>query len=78
MSYFLIVLLCLVIAYFLKNTFSKKEDVVITGYETLDDKFNASKKEKEEELNRLLDKVNKKGLDNLSNKDKRRLEELSK
>lgn len=42
-----------------------------------DDKYNISKVEKEKELNRLLEKINKKGLQNLSAAEKKRLKELS-
>lgn len=80
MSYVLIGLMVVVVVYFLRNTFFKNTNkkVKVNGYETLDDKFNASKREKEEELNLLLEKVSKKGLNNLSHKDRSRLEELSK
>jgi membrane associated rhomboid family serine protease len=45
---------------------------------TLEDKYNAGRKEKEEELDDLLDKVARKGLQGLSERERRRLEELSK
>ncbi|MDY8134194.1 DUF6576 domain-containing protein [Aquimarina sp. 2201CG5-10] len=43
-----------------------------------DDKYNSKKVAKEQELNKLLDKINKKGIDKLSKEEKDRLEELSK
>lgn len=45
--------------------------------ETIDDKFNASKIDKEKELDFLLDKINKKGINGLSEKEKERLKHLS-
>lgn len=52
----------------------KRENKVLT----FEDKYNHQKMEKEEELNMLLDKIHKKGLDKLSAKEKKRLDELSK
>lgn len=43
-----------------------------------DDKYNINKVEKEQELNLLLEKINKKGIKSLSETEKKRLEELSK
>ncbi len=80
MSYVLISLLGLLVAYFVKQTFfkEKREKVAVKGRVTMDDKFNAAKREREEELNLLLDKVGRKGLEKLSKAEKSRLEELSK
>lgn len=80
MSYVLIGLLSLLVAYFVKGTFfnKKRKKVAVKGYTTIDDKFNASKKAREEELNLLLEKVSSKGLEKLSKAEKSRLEELSK
>ncbi|MEZ4804280.1 MAG: rhomboid family intramembrane serine protease [Bacteroidia bacterium] len=44
---------------------------------SIEDKYNHNKKRKQEELDRLLDKINKKGIDSLSEKEKNRLDELS-
>ena len=45
---------------------------------TIDDKFNSDKREREKEIDRLLSKMGKNGIDDLSEKDRKRLEELSK
>lgn len=45
---------------------------------TVDDKFNLERKNKEEELDKLLDKIAQKGVKSLSADEKRRLEMLSK
>ena len=48
------------------------------GLLDIDDRYNATKKEKEKELNALLEKINKKGINQLTTLEKKRLEELSK
>ena len=45
---------------------------------TIDDKYNSKKIAEQKELNTLLEKISKKGHENLSPKDKNRLDELSK
>jgi hypothetical protein len=44
---------------------------------TKEDEYNAAKVKNEQELDRLLDKINKTGLDGLTKYEKERLEELS-
>ena len=45
---------------------------------TIEDKYNENKVIEQNELNVLLEKVHKKGYENLSNKEKNRLDILSK
>jgi len=45
---------------------------------TIDDKFNSDKREREKEIDRLLSKMGKNGIEDLSAKDRKRLDELSK
>ncbi len=45
---------------------------------TLDDKFNSDKRDREKEIDRLLSKMGKNGVNDLSAKDRKRLDELSK
>ena len=45
---------------------------------TIDDKFNSDKREREKEIDRLLSKMGKNGVNDLSEKDRKRLDELSK
>lgn len=45
---------------------------------TIDDKFNSDKREREKEIDRLLSKMGKNGVNDLSAKDRKRLDELSK
>lgn len=55
------------------NPFSKQK-----GVRTIEDKYNLNRAEKQNELDSLLDKISKKGIENLSEKEKIRLDELSK
>ena len=64
----------------------KKPQVFVVGnlfgsgptYQTVDDKYHTRQRQQEHDLDRLLDKINHKGFDNLSEREKKQLEELSK
>jgi membrane associated rhomboid family serine protease len=56
-----------------QNPFLKPKNVF-----TIDDKYNSIKVSKQNELDQILDKINKKGYDKLSKKEKQKLDELSK
>jgi len=45
---------------------------------TIDQQFNSDKREREKEIDRLLGKMGKNGISDLSEKDRKRLDELSK
>jgi uncharacterized membrane protein len=45
---------------------------------TIDDQFNSEKREREKEIDHLLSKMGKNGINDLSAKDRKRLDELSK
>ncbi|MCD1115737.1 DUF6576 domain-containing protein [Chryseobacterium turcicum] len=45
---------------------------------TIDQQFNSDKRDREKEIDRLLSKMGKNGIDDLSAKDRKRLDELSK
>lgn len=45
---------------------------------TIDDQFNSDKREREKEIDQILSKIGKNGVEDLSQKDKNRLDELSK
>ena len=55
------------------NPFSRSK-----GLQTVEDKYHTDKVSKQTELDKILDKINKKGYDKLSKKEKERLKELSK
>lgn len=50
----------------LVDNFFEKEKI----FHTIDDKYNSERRNKEKELDKLLDKINKKGIDNLTIKEK--------
>lgn len=54
------------------NSFSGNKKLM-----TIEDKYNEKKINQQNDLNKLLDKINEKGLDSLSEKEKTKLEELS-
>ncbi len=56
-----------------KKTIQQKPE----GLLDIDDRYNVEKIEREKELNQLLEKINKKGINKLSASEKERLEELS-
>jgi hypothetical protein len=45
---------------------------------TIDDQFNSDKRDREREIDRLLSKMGKNGVNDLSEKERKRLDELSK
>ena len=45
---------------------------------TIDDRFNSDKRDREREIDRLLSKMGKNGVNDLSEKERKRLDELSK
>jgi len=45
---------------------------------TMDDKFNSDKRDREKEIDELLSKMGKNGINDLSARDRKRLDELSK
>ncbi|RYD97828.1 MAG: hypothetical protein EOP54_09600 [Sphingobacteriales bacterium] len=57
----------------LPEVFTKKTE----GKLTIDEEFNINRSRKEAELDELLDKINRKGYNSLSAKEKEQLKELS-
>ena len=47
-------------------------------YYSIDDEYNAQRKERQDEIDRLLSKIGKNGLNDLTQKERKRLDELSK
>ncbi len=62
---------------FFRSLFGIKKPLSQTGNLTQDDIFNAQKLEREKEMNRILEKINRKGMQSLSKKEKKFLEEQS-
>jgi len=83
-NYFPILLILLPSLVFLFLVFTRPDFLVRekpfgekVGVLTIEDRYNSSRKMKEQELDRLLDKINTHGINALSKKEKERLEELS-
>ena len=74
----IILLLVVLIGFFVfknksvKNIFQPEQK-----YYTIDDEFNAKRKERQDEIDQLLNKIGKNGLDDLTEKERKRLDELS-
>ncbi len=64
--------------FFFRKDIKEKINPDKTKNYTIDDKYNASKREREKEIDQLLSKMGKNGIADLSEKDRKRLEELSK
>lgn len=79
MTYLIILFLVVAIGFVLmknksvKNIFKAEEK-----YHTIDDEYNAKRKDREDEIDKLLGKIGKNGLADLSEKERKRLDELSK
>ncbi|UOE40857.1 rhomboid family protein [Chryseobacterium suipulveris] len=79
MNTLIIILLVIVIfGYFFRKEIKEKIAPDKEKNYTIDDKFNSEKREKEKEIDEILSKIGKNGLDDLSEKDRKRLDELSK
>ena len=78
MTLIIILLLVVLIGFFVfknksvKNIFQPEQK-----YYTIDDEFNAKRKERQDEIDQLLNKIGKNGLDDLTEKERKRLDELS-
>lgn len=71
-------LIILVLTVFLmRNTIKEKFSTDKTKNYTIDDRYNAAKREREKEIDHLLSKMGKNGIEDLSEKDRKRLNELS-
>lgn len=79
MTYLIILLLVVAIGFVLmknksvKNIFKPEQK-----YYTIDDEFNAKRKARQDEIDQLLSKIGENGLADLSEKERKRLDELSK
>lgn len=77
-TFFIILAIAVVLIYFFRKDIKEK---IIPDKEkqyTIDDQFNSDKREREKEIDRLLSKMGENGIEDLNQKDRNRLEELSK
>ncbi|WP_426475335.1 DUF6576 domain-containing protein [Chryseobacterium balustinum] len=80
MSEFLIlgIILVVVLCFFNKDRIKNRFYTDKPKNLTIDQQFNSDKREREKEIDRLLSKMGKNGINDLSAKDRKRLDELSK
>lgn len=71
MGIFGLLILIGIIVFLYKTYYSKNT------YETKDERYNAEKARRQKELDSLLDKIATRGIDSLSESERRRLDELS-
>ena len=78
MNTFVIILLVLVIlVFFFRNDIQEKISPKKDKNYTIDDRYNSEKLERQKEIDHLLSKIGKHGIEDLSEKDRKRLDELS-
>lgn len=78
MNTFVIILLVLVIlVFFFRNDIQEKISQKKDKNYTIDDRYNSEKLERQKEIDHLLSKMSKNGIEDLSEKDRKRLDELS-
>ena len=78
MNTFVIILLVLVIlVFFFRNDIQEKISQKKDKNYTIDDRYNSKKLERQKEIDYLLSKMGKNGIEDLSEKDRKRLDELS-
>ena len=78
MNTFVIILLVLVIlVFFFRNDIQEKISPKKDKNYTIDDRYNSEKLERQKEIDYLLSKMGKNGIEDLSKKDRKRLDELS-
>ena len=78
MNTFVIILLVLVIlVFFFRNDIQEKISPKKDKNYTIDDHYNSEKLERQKEIDHLLSKMGKNGIEDLSEKDRKRLDELS-
>lgn len=75
---FVFLAIAVIFIYFFRRDIKEKFVPNKDRYYTIDDQFNSDKKEREKEIDALLSKMGRNGIDDLSEKDRSRLEELSK
>ncbi|MDQ1097945.1 MULTISPECIES: DUF6576 domain-containing protein [Chryseobacterium] len=74
----LILIIAAILAFFNRNWIKDRFFPDRQKNYTIDDRFNSEKREREKEIDRLLSKMGRNGINDLSAKDRKRLDELSK
>ncbi|SEF73444.1 hypothetical protein SAMN05421847_0767 [Halpernia humi] len=72
------IIFLVVFLYFFRNKFSKNTPEKLKKPYNMDDQYNSDRREREKEIDHLLSKMGENGVKDLSEKDQKRLDELSK
>ena len=75
---FVILAIAVILLYFFRKQLKEKFVPNKEKFYTIDDQFNSDKKERQNEIDDLLSKIDKNGLKDLTKAQKGRLDELSK
>lgn len=75
---FVLLAVAVIFIYFFRRDIKEKFVPNKDKYLTIDDQFNADRKERQDEIDEILSKIGENGLQDLSAADKKRLDELSK
>ena len=75
---FILLAIAVIFIFFFRKDLKEKFIPNKNKYYTIDDQFNSDKKDRENEIDKILSKIGKNGLNDLSAEDKNRLDELSK
>ncbi len=75
---FILLAIAVIFIFFFRKDLKEKFVPNKDKYYTIDDQFNSDKKDRENEIDKILSKIGKNGLNDLSAEDKNRLDELSK
>lgn len=74
----IILAVAVIFIYFFRKDLKQKFIPNKQKYLTIDDQFNAEKRDRENEVDKILSKIGENGLKDLSEEDRKRLDELSK
>lgn len=74
----IILAVAVVFIYYFRRDLKEKFIPNKEKYYTIDDQYNSERKNRENEVDKILDKMGRNGLKDLSSAEKKRLEELSK
>jgi hypothetical protein len=66
-----------ILVFFFRNDIQEKISPKKDKNYTIDDRYNSEKLERQKEIDHLLSKMGKNGIEDLSEKDRKRLDELS-
>ncbi len=75
---FVLLAVAVIFIYFFRRDIKEKFVPNKDKYLTIDDQFNADRKDRQNEIDEILSKIGENGLQDLSAADKKRLDELSK